>query len=94
MFGITCPVVYNILKKEDDLRDRSYAPTYQLGKTAAEPKVIEAKNRTHLGPERVSCYLLAEGLSVPPRHYLRYPQTEQGKAQVCSPKPSHPQREA
>ena len=79
MFGITRTVVYNILKKEKegDLRDRSGAPRHQPRKTpaAVEDKVIEVKNRTHLGPERLSRYLLDhEGLSVPPgtiRHILR-----------------------
>jgi len=79
MFGITRAVVYNILKKEKegDLRDRSRAPRHQPRRTpaAVEDKVIEVKNRTHLGPERLSRYLLDhEGLSVPPstiRHILR-----------------------
>jgi len=63
MFGITRSVVYNILKKEKegDLRDRSRAPRHQPRKTpaAVEDKVIEVKNRTHLGPERLTRYLLA-----------------------------------
>jgi len=79
MFGITRPVVYDILKKEreGDLRDRSRAPRHQPKKTAAaiEDKVIEIKNRTHLGPERLSRYLNEHGgLSVPVgtiRHILR-----------------------
>jgi len=79
MFGITRAVLYNILKKEKegDLRDRSRPPRHQPMKTpsAVEDKVIEVKNRTHLGPERLSRYLLDhEGLSVPPstiRHILR-----------------------
>jgi len=79
MFGITRAVVYDILKKdtEGDLKDRSRAPRHQPRKTpaAVEDKVIEVKNRTHLGPERLSRYLLDhEGLSVPPgtiRHILR-----------------------
>jgi hypothetical protein len=72
-------VVYDILKKEreGDLRDRSRAPRHQPKKTAAaiEDQVIEVKNRTHLGPERLSRYLSEhEGLSVPVgtiRHILR-----------------------
>ena len=58
MFSITRAVVYNILKKEKegDLRDWSRAPRHQPRKTpvAVEDKVIEVKNRTHLGPERLS----------------------------------------
>ena len=79
MFGITRPVVYDILKKEreGDLKDRSRAPRYQPRKTPTEveDKVVEVKNRTHLGPERLSRYLRDhEGLSVPAgtiRHILR-----------------------
>jgi hypothetical protein len=79
MFSITRTVVYSILKKgrEGDLRDRSRAPRYQPKKTpaAVEDKVVELKNRTHLGPERLSRYLQEhEGLSVPVgtiRHILR-----------------------
>ena len=79
MFGITRAVVYNILKKEKegDLKDRSRAPQHQPRKTSAavEDKVVEVKNRTHLGLERLSRYLQEhEGLSVPAgtiRHILR-----------------------
>ena len=79
MFGITRTVVYDILAKEKagDLRDRSRAPKHQPGKTPAkvEDKVIEVKNRTHLGPERLSRYLKQyEGMTVPGgtiRHILR-----------------------
>ena len=79
MFSITRTVVYSILKKgrEGDLRDRSRTPKYQPRKTpaAVENKVVEVKNRTHLGPERLSRYLQEhEGLSVPVgtiRHILR-----------------------
>ena len=79
MFSITRAVVYSILKKEreGDLRDRSRAPKYQPKKTPdlVEDKVVEVKNRTHLGPERLSRYLEEhEGLSVPAgtiRHILR-----------------------
>ena len=60
-FGITRAVVYDILRKdrEGDLRDRSRAPKHQPGKTpaAVEDRVIELKNRTRLGPERLSRYL-------------------------------------
>jgi transposase-like protein len=70
LFGITRAVVYDILRKEreDNLRDRSRAPKRQPGKTAAavEDKVIEIKNKTHLGPERLSRYLNKyEGMTVP-----------------------------
>jgi putative transposase len=78
MFGITRAVVYDILRKEQegDLRDRSRAPKHQPGKTSAivEDKVIELKNRTHLGPERLSYYLgKYEGMVMPAgtiRHIL------------------------
>ena len=71
MFSITDAVVYDVLKKdkECDLRDRSRAPRHQSRKTpaAVDDKVIEVKNRAHLGPERLSRYLLDhEGLSMPP----------------------------
>jgi transposase-like protein len=79
LFGITRAVVYDILRKDeaDDLRDRSRAPKRQPGKTPArvEEKVIELKNKTHLGPERLSRYLKEyEGVVVPAgtiRHILR-----------------------
>ena len=61
MFGITRAVVYDILsrEKEGNLKDRSRAPRHQPRKTPIEieDKVVEAKNRTHLGPERLSRYL-------------------------------------
>ena len=61
MFGITRAVVYDILRKEKagDLRDRSRAPRHQPRKTpaAVEDKVVEVKNRTRLGPERLSRHL-------------------------------------
>jgi transposase-like protein len=79
MFGITRAVVYDILKKEEtgDLRDWSRAPKRQPGKTpaAVEDKVVSAKNKTRLGPERLSRYLQEyEGIVVPVgtiRHILR-----------------------
>lgn len=79
MFGINRSVVYNIVKKdrEDALRDWSRASRPQPEKTLAEVenKVIEVKNRTHLGPEWLSrCLQEHEGLSVPVgtiRHILR-----------------------
>ena len=79
LFGITRAVVYDILTKEHtgDLRDRSRAPKSQPRKTPAvvEDKVIAVKNKTHLGPERLSRYLKEyEGLNVAAgtiRHILR-----------------------
>jgi transposase InsO family protein len=60
-FDITRPVVYDILAKAQsgDLRDRPRTPRRQPGKTPAEVegRVIAAKNRTHLGPKRLSLYL-------------------------------------
>ena len=79
IFGINRTVVYDIIKKEreGDLKDRSRAPKHQPRKTPAaiEDKVIEIKNKTRLGPERLSRYLKQhEGISVPPgtvRHIIR-----------------------
>jgi transposase len=79
MFGITRAVVYDIIQKEkeDDLRDRSRAPQHQPRRTPAEveDKVVAAKNKTHLGPERLSRYLKNyEGVDVAVgtiRHILR-----------------------
>jgi len=79
MFGVNRAVVYDILKKEKegDLRDRSRAPRHQPKRTPAEveDRVVTAKNKTHLGPERLSRYLEQyEGLSVAVgtiRHILR-----------------------
>ena len=79
VFGVNRPVIYNILRKrlEGDLRDRSKAPHNHPRRTPpdVETKVVEAKNKTRLGPIRLSTYLHKhEGLSVPPgtiRHILR-----------------------
>lgn len=79
IFGINRTVVYDIIKKEreGDLKDRSRAPKHQPRKTptATEDKVIKVKNKTRLGPERLSRYLRQhEGISVPPgtvRHIIR-----------------------
>jgi len=61
VFGINRPVVYDILKKESegDLSDRSKAPKHSPNKVAAEieDKVIKVKNKTRLGPKRLSRYL-------------------------------------
>jgi transposase len=78
-FGITRRVVYDILKKQrqGDLQDRSKAPRHQPGKTPdeVEAKVLQAKNKTRLGPKRLSIHLSKyEGLCVPAgtiRHILR-----------------------
>ena len=79
IFGINRTVVYDIIKKEREgnLKDRSRAPNHQPRKTPAaiEDKVIGIKNKTRLGPERLSRYLKQhEGVSVPPgtvRHIIR-----------------------
>ena len=79
LFSITRAVVYDIIRKdkEGDLRDRSKVPNHQPKKTPTviEAKVIELKNRTRLGPERLSRYLAQhDGMSVLPgtvRHILR-----------------------
>jgi transposase len=79
VFGINRSVVYDILKKqsEGDLKDRSRIPKHQPNKTPAETeqKVIEAKNKTRLGPKRLSLYLSKyEEIEVPAgtiRHILR-----------------------
>jgi len=79
MFGINRSVVYDILHKwaEGDLRDRPKTPKHQPNKTPSEieGQVVAAKNKTRLGPERLSRYLYKyERLSVPAgtiRHILR-----------------------
>ena len=79
IFGINRPVVYDIIKKEKegDLRDRAKVPKHQPRRTpmAIEDKVIEVKNRTRLGPERLSRHLKQhEGISIPAgtvRHIIR-----------------------
>jgi transposase len=79
LFGINRPVVYDILKRQDegDLRDRSRAPQHRPRKTPIEieEKVIAIRNKTRLGPQRLSHYLRQyEGIAVPAgtlRHILR-----------------------
>ncbi len=79
VFGINRCVVYDILDKQasGDLSDRSRIPKHQPNKTAPEieDKVIEAKNKTHLGPIRLSLYLAKyKQIHVPPgtiRHIIR-----------------------
>ena len=79
LFGIKRTVVYDIIRKgeEGDLKDRSKVPKHQPKKTSEliEDKVIESKNKTRLGTERLRRYLKQhEGLAVPQgtiRHILR-----------------------
>jgi putative transposase len=79
MFGITRAVIYDILRKEKtgDLADRSRVPRHQPRRMSCEieDKVVAAKNKTRLGPERLSRYLLEyEGVTVAVgtiRHILR-----------------------
>ena len=79
VFGVNRTVVYDILKKagEGDLRDRPKTPKHQPNKTPleVEQKVIAVRNKTRLGPQRLSIYLTKyQDLQVPPgtiRHILR-----------------------
>ena len=79
MFGINRCVVYDILHKwaEGDLGDRPRTPKHQPNRTPTEieDQVLAAKNKTMLGPERLSRYLHKyEALSVAAgtiRHILR-----------------------
>jgi len=54
-------VIYDILKKEKEgnLKDRSKRPRNSPNKTPrqVEDQVIKAKNKTRLGPKRLSFYL-------------------------------------
>lgn len=60
-FGIQRPVIYDILEKqkEGSLTDKSKAPKSSPNKTKdeIETQVIEVKNKTHLGPKRLSRHL-------------------------------------
>ena len=84
-------MVYDILKKkeEGDLRDRSRTPKHQPRRTPlpVEDRVIEVRNRTHLGPERLAIYLRDnEDLSAPAgtiRHILR--RNRVGLDATCNP---------
>ena len=95
VFGITRAVVYDILKKqaEGDLSDRSRVPKHQPNKTPdqIEARVMAAKNKTHLGPKRLSLYLEKyEQLRVAPgtiRHIVR-----RNKHLLTYPMPSGRQR--
>jgi len=79
IFGINRAVVYDIIRRseEGDLKDRSKIPKHQPRRTPAaiEDRVIEIKNKTGFGPERLSRYLQKhEGISVPAgtiRHIIR-----------------------
>jgi len=79
VFGVNRPVIYDILRKQasGNLNDCSKAPHRQPNKTASlvEDKVVEFKNKTHLGPERLSRHLKKyEGVIVASgtiRHILR-----------------------
>ena len=78
-FGITRPVVYDILAKQrqGDLCDRPKAPKHQPRKTPSkvEEQIIAAKNKTRFGRERLSLYLAKhEGICLSwatIRHVLR-----------------------
>jgi transposase len=69
-FGIQRHVVYDIQRRARDgsLADRSRVPHRQPFKTPprVESRVVAAKNRTGLGNRRLSRYLAARGLHVPP----------------------------
>lgn len=88
VFGITRPVVYDIIKKneEGDISDRSREPKHQPNKTPPEieDQVIKFKNETHKGYRRLSNHLKKyQGIEVPPgtirnilrrnRHRLTHP---------------------
>jgi putative transposase len=78
-FGITRPVVYDILtkQKEGNLDDRPKTPKHQPRRTPPhiEERVIAARSKTRLGPKRLQFYLAKyENLSLPwttIRHILR-----------------------
>ena len=61
IFGKNHSVVYNIIRKrmEVNLKDRSRVPHHQPKKTSGliEYKVVELKNKTQFGSERLSRYL-------------------------------------
>jgi putative transposase len=79
VFGITRPLVYDIIRKEGEgnLKDRPRAPHHQPNRTPAwiEDKVIEVKVRTRYGAEMLSRSLKQpEDISIPPgtiSHVLR-----------------------
>ena len=79
VFSISRPIVYKIIckKKEGNLSDSSRTPLSQPKKTpfVVEDKVIKAKNKTRLGPKRLSIYLKKYESTIVPygtiRHILR-----------------------
>ena len=79
VFGINRCVVYDILSKQatGDLRDRSRIPKRQPNKTPAkvEQQVVDLRNKTRMGPRRLSIHLAKyEKIKVPAgtiRHILR-----------------------
>jgi transposase len=79
VFGVQRRIVYKALKKEKEgsLSDASRRPHVYPRKTSVtvEDAVINAKNKTHLGPKRLSIYLKKyENTNVPYgtiRHILR-----------------------
>ena len=78
-FSITRPIVYKAIRKrnEGSLLDSSRTPINQPRKTKEdiEDKVINAKNKTRLGPKRLSIYLKKYEDTIVPygtvRHILR-----------------------
>ena len=96
-FGITSPVIYDILVKQrqGDLRDRSRAPKRQPRKTpaAVEERVLAAKNKARLGPQ--AFVPLSGQIRSPPGplgHHLPYPTPQPTPAYYPWPKaaPSQP----
>lgn len=79
VFNITRPIVYKAIRKRDEgsLKDSSRTPINQPKKTGEdiEDRVIEAKNKTRLGPKRLSIYLKKYEETIVPygtiRHILR-----------------------
>jgi len=79
VFGINRPIVYKTIRKrnEGNLRDSSRTPLHQPKKTPSsiEVCVIDAKNKTRLGPKRLSIYLRKYEQTIVPygtiRHILR-----------------------
>jgi len=79
LFGINRSVVYDIIRKaaEGNLEDRPRVPKHQPTRTPweIEDRVIQAKNRTALGPKRLALYLEEhEELAIPVgtlRHIMR-----------------------
>jgi len=80
VFGITRPVVYDILAKQlqGNLADRPQAPQRQPRKTpaAVEERVIAARNRTRLGAPSAWPstwpHTVDDLLAAPPRRYRHH----------------------